>query len=412
MKESSKAWKLVSWVCLLIGVYALCTLVLILVRGGEWDTLITVNNPKKRMAAAFLAFAGGYLTRGGRVQKTAREWAGELARLALLSASLGLSFLAGELALRSVLRRNQGSSSLEKLAEKQAGKNIELRSFHPLAAIVQLSPNKRLVYELMPGLDMEFGNRTLKTNAGGLRDSFDYAKQKPPGVFRILGVGDSGMFGWNVHQGEDYLAVLEENLRQRAGARYEVLNLAVPGYNTFQELEMLRFRGLAYEPDLVIVGWCDNDFGPPFFLIEQSNFRRRDVSYLYHLAFNRKEFQRLIKPGVMKSSEIDRAFVDPQVAEYTDVSGVKKAFSEMQALAKEQGFHLLVFGPMNKHATAIFRELGLDHANTHELVPKGKYPPEYEVHFMHPRAGGHRALAEELERLLEQKGWLNPPGHM
>ena len=64
---------------------------------------------------------------------------------------------------------------------------------------------------------------------------------------RIVGIGDSGMFGWNVEQGEDYLSVLRSNLTARAnGVSYEVLNLGVPGYNTQIEVESLRSKGLAY----------------------------------------------------------------------------------------------------------------------------------------------------------------------
>jgi hypothetical protein len=404
--HSSKGWKIFSWLCLLAGLYCLATLLLVMLAGGEWNYILTFNNPKKRMAGAWLALAAWYLTRQG-IQKDPKVWARQIGQIILLSVSLAISFLAAEIFLRASLKKNQGDGSLKKLAEKQAGRNIELQSFHPLAAIVQLSPNKRLVYELMPNLDMKFGGRKFRTNNEGMRDDLNYAKNKTPGTIRIVGVGDSGMFGWNMEQGDEYLSVLRSNLQKRSGsAKYEVMNLAVPGYNTFQEVEMLRHRGLSYQPDVVVVGWCDNDAGAPFFLIQQDDFKRRDVSYLYHLLFNRKAFRDLVKPKVMKSSKIDRAYVDPQVLEYSDISGVKKSLAELKALGQTHGFKILLYGPMHKEARTLCEELGIDYANTWDEIPEGAYPKEYAVHFMHPLKGGHRVLGETLEKVLERKGWL------
>jgi lysophospholipase L1-like esterase len=39
----------------------------------------------------------------------------------------------------------------------------------------------------------------------------------------------------------------------------EVLNFGVNGYNTRQEVETLREKGLQFEPDLVVVAYCVND---------------------------------------------------------------------------------------------------------------------------------------------------------
>lgn len=402
----SNAYKWISWLCLLVGLYFLFTLILIAVRGGEWNFLITVNNPKKRMVLVLLALAGWFFTRKGAAPF--RDWKTTAGCVFLFCASMAFSLASAEVALRVMLDRNQGDGSIEKLASIRENRTIFLSSFHPLAAIVRLSRNKKLVYELFPNLDMEFGHRTLKTNHAGMRESRDYEVAKPADMLRIVGLGDSGMFGWNVDQDQDYLSVLEERLQQEGGGlRYEVLNLAVPGYNSYQELEMLRDRGLAFRPDVVIVGWCDNDFGLPFFMSQSVDYTRRDVSFLYHLLFNREVFQRLVEPPALRGSEINRDLVDPALVSYTGAEGVSKAFAELQEEGRKHGFKLLVFGPMNSHATRICEELGIDYFNTFEEIPKGKYPSDYAVHFMHPGPGGHRVLGEELHAWLKNKGWLS-----
>ena len=42
-------------------------------------------------------------------------------------------------------------------------------------------------------------------------------------------------------------------------ANTEVLNFGVSGYNTQQEVETLREKGLRYSPDLVVLAVCVND---------------------------------------------------------------------------------------------------------------------------------------------------------
>ncbi len=407
--QKMNVWKVLAWVSLLAALWFAFTLVLIMIRGGEWSEVITVNNPKKRMAAVALGFAGWIFLRGG---SPFRDWLPNTGRLVLLGISVSLGVLVGEIALRMMLERNQGGpdagSQFEKLAELSRHRRINLQSFHPLAAIVRLSTNRRIIYELMPDLDMEFGHRSLRTNRQGMRESRDYEEEKAPGVFRVVGIGDSGMFGWNIDQGGDYLAVLEDRLAEREGPlRYEILNLAVPGYNLIQEVEMLRHRGLDYAPDVVVVGWCDNDFGPPFFMTKSVDFRRRDVSFLYPLLFNRAEFRQMVDPPAMRSTEVESEFIDPEIADYTGVEGVSKAFSELLEIQRDHGFKLLVFGAMNEHATGICDQLGVAYFNIRSEIPRDKYPSEYGVYFMHPGADGHRALAVELEAALDQRGWLD-----
>lgn len=252
---------------------------------------------------------------------------------------------------------------------------------------------------------MDFGHRSLRTNLQGMRAIREY-DPGDNGVVRLVGIGDSGMFGWGVNQGEDYLSVLERNLNaaQPGGPRVDVLNFAVPGYNTGQEVEMLRQRALAFKPQVVIVGWCDNDFGPPFFVTTRRDYTGFKKSFLYSLLFYRKEL--LAPPAVCKPSEIDPKLIDPWLLEYTGVPGVRKALDELRELGKSGGFRVLVFGPMRAEAVTICHELGLDYFNTYERVDASKYPADYAVHFIHPSAGGHRVLAEHLQAELQRLGWL------
>jgi lysophospholipase L1-like esterase len=103
-------------------------------------------------------------------------------------------------------------------------------------------------------------------NSLGFRDR-EYSLSKPDGVFRILVLGDSVTFGFctdtqSLALDDIFPKVLERRFDARASnqaPRVEVINLAVSGYDTVQEAEFLRTKGLELQPDLVVVAYCLND---------------------------------------------------------------------------------------------------------------------------------------------------------
>jgi hypothetical protein len=99
----------------------------------------------------------------------------------------------------------------------------------------------------------------FRINSQGMRSDREYAVPKPPGVFRIVGLGDSFTMGYEVDLEDTYLYQLENILRERGVSNVEVLNLAVSGFGSAEELLKLEHEGLEYEPDLVIVGYFVND---------------------------------------------------------------------------------------------------------------------------------------------------------
>ncbi|TKB76745.1 MAG: hypothetical protein E8D45_05820, partial [Nitrospira sp.] len=97
----------------------------------------------------------------------------------------------------------------------------------------------------------------FSTNSQGFRGTREYAVVKPPGVFRIVALGDSTTLGHGVEDDETFSAVLERQLS--ASRPTEVLNMGVSGFGTAEELIQLREVGLRYQPDLVVLGYWPND---------------------------------------------------------------------------------------------------------------------------------------------------------
>jgi len=79
---------------------------------------------------------------------------------------------------------------------------------------------------------------------------------KPPGTFRIFALGDSNTFGWDVDEGANWPAQLQQLFAGTPGV--EVVNAGVWGYTSYQGLA--RFKELIpFEPNLVLVSFGGND---------------------------------------------------------------------------------------------------------------------------------------------------------
>ncbi len=130
---------------------------------------------------------------------------------------------------------------------------------------------------------------TIHTSSDGLRGK--EITSKSPDTFRILVLGDSIAWGYGVDLTDSFPHQLEQRLNDRLSPGFEVLNAAIPGYGTAQELVLLQKLGLDYEPDLVIVGlFVENDAYDN--LIEGAQYRRVVGGYLvdwYRYERNRKE---------------------------------------------------------------------------------------------------------------------------
>jgi hypothetical protein len=70
-----------------------------------------------------------------------------------------------------------------------------------LSYIVRLSTNKNPICELRPGLDRDFDDKRVACNSIGARARRAYAPGRKPDTIRIVGSGDSGMFGWGCRSG-------------------------------------------------------------------------------------------------------------------------------------------------------------------------------------------------------------------
>ena len=116
--------------------------------------------------------------------------------------------------------------------------------------------NPFLLWEYAPGQRTE-SDTDVNINRLGLRGP-EPKIPKPPGVRRLLSTGDSTIYGFKVRDGGVFIEVAADLL----GEDVEAWNAAIPGYSSYQSLNMLEMRALELEPDVLVIGniWSDNNF--------------------------------------------------------------------------------------------------------------------------------------------------------
>jgi lysophospholipase L1-like esterase len=119
-----------------------------------------------------------------------------------------------------------------------------------------------LVFSPIPG----WRGRYTRYNSFGFRGE-EIAEKKPPDAIRIAVLGGSTAFGAFVKDEYTFPAVLQGLLQETAAStgasgsrrKIEVINAAVPGYTSTQELISLHLKVLPLTPDVVIIFDSLND---------------------------------------------------------------------------------------------------------------------------------------------------------
>ena len=276
-------------------------------------------------------------------------------RLLLVVTSVVVTLLVGEVAVRlyetaASTTGSEMAKQLEHSAHVAPDQSFGRRS---LVGLVRASSDPELVYELKPGLVGTFLGAPFAFNAQGLRDR-DYALAKSPGVFRIVALGDSVMFGWGVGQDQSYLEIVEGQLNKGRGQAageatpFEMLNFAVPGYNTAMEIAALKGKALAFDPDLIILHFVANDLDLPRFMLQPKPVWTLRRSALLQLVATRlgwlmdRPGQELIAHDLAPLPEEERQGVRSQYRHMIGEAGFRQAMARLATMAEDRSLPVLV----------------------------------------------------------------------
>ena len=161
---------------------------------------------------------------------------------------------------------------------------------------------------------------SFKTNSKGLRDR-EYDEDKTAGVMRIAVVGDSHTWGYGVNDDELYSEKLEVMLGDS-----EVINFGVTAYSLWQEVDYFKRTGLRYAPDILIVGFTQNDVeqGANRKNIEMANAKREEQTKPNdrQQSFKFKRF--LAENSALYKFVVDRINTNKSVVQFLARLGLKE----------------------------------------------------------------------------------------
>ena len=358
------------------------------------------------------------------------------------------------------------------------GRYNPLASFQPSSDqkfYLRQSADPILRYELNPGYRGRVLKAHIRINSRGFRGR-EFARDKKGGL-RIALLGDSITFAKGYEETEIFASRLERALH-RADPRIEVMNLAVDGYDTLQEVEALKRIGLPLAPDWVVVCYCLNDIAvTPLDLGFMGLYMKPRLPMAYHLrlfqwvslTFRKIGLQRELKRrlesgtgfdeaygGLVPAAEKD-AFLDERFGEIEDaqrsfssaggdrkravadqkgrlwlnqytslrnIGKIRYAFGELQTLARENGFKVLVAvipffytvegAYLDRPAHAIvLREAERCGFEAVDLL--GDFEPgglqNYTIDGVHLNNPGHELMTEALHREIGRRlGLKDLPG--
>lgn len=255
-------------------------------------------------------------------------------RFLLVSLGVLVSLVLAEVGVRLTLagRPDPGSklAASENLSPPPCGGDCAAPAEQArLGEMLKPSSVPDLIYELKPGLDTCYEGSRVVTNSAGLRADQDYEVPKPAGTYRILLLGDSQTFGQGVEFEETFGQLLEQSIEKNSrGWRVEVINSGVDGYNTAQQAAYLEGRGMAYEPDLVVLLFIGNDLELPQFLLEPADPLALNTLYLLEFLRGRGE------PGLR---------VPAKFAHLEGFDAYLQALRQISSLANENGIPVVNF---------------------------------------------------------------------
>jgi len=187
------------------------------------------------------------------------------------------------------------------------------------------------------------------TNSRGYRD-LEHAVTKAPGTKRLLSLGDSFAWGASVEFDDTYAERVGRALdRRRPGERFEVIQLAQPGMNTVEQASQLVEEGLAYGPDVVVLGYVLNDSEDENAAEERRArdwvLEKRERKSKVRKFLNQSVLYRLISGRLEATLENRRrlaAYRSQFLADYPGWIASQKALKLMGSVCREKGIPFVV----------------------------------------------------------------------
>lgn len=286
---------------------------------------------------------------------------------------------------------------------------------------------------------MEFTHRSVdgvfhfKTNDQGFRNDIVIPYTKRPGEVRVLVLGDSHTFGYEVNQSETFAAITEQQLRKK-GFDATVINAGLSGTGTGEQLIFLEQEGYKFQPDYIVLGFFENDFDDNqkagFFSVSNDSLKLEkkehlpgikiqnfiyqfqlvhwlsEHSYLYNFAFNTIwDYFKALSSKRGSSSELEKVTTGTQQISEADKKLEKLLLKRLYQHAKSYAKLVVLDIPTFKGQSSVPPDMEVDFfANTDTFYHYPPYQPIFKragnTHVPHGQqhisATTHRIFGEQI----------------
>ena len=269
--------------------------------------------------------------------------------------------------------------------------------------------NLKYFYEPKPNVTVinEFPEALVKyrrSNSDGLYDIVDHDVDKKDGVYRIIALGDSFTMGAFIEAKDSwpYLLAKELNNKLTCGniKSFEIINLAVGGYDIQYAVERFKRKGVKYNPDIVIWFLKNDDFS----LINEY-YLPREEDLLQKLGVKKNSLEYFYNdkgpyPGAgLTMQSLHQELGIEKISEYQN-----KAIYEIRDYYKNK-LVIFTFPFMDTQYKSIIKEFASSNLNSYfysNLINIYNYDGTY-LSDRHPTPKGYSLIAQNLFSYLTKE---------
>ncbi len=283
-----------------------------------------------------------------------------------------------------------------------------------------------LFWRLEPSARSENGQ--VQTNSHGWRGPElvdDEAEE-----FRVLVLGESSTFGWELPYEQTYVSLLQSHLdRDQSPGQTRLVNAALPGYTLVQGVMLLEREAKGLGVDAVLLAFGFNDSLPVTYLTRRTTSgvettlglddwalmqaRRQPVARLIGWLTEHSNAWRWIQTWRGAGHEMNEQLlaetidVRPRVPESTRLEMLER----LRSFCEEQGLQLVLTVPWYRHHhghEAVLRSFAVDHAVPLIDLPlehDGLDPAPFFLDVVHPNVDGHALIAKTIHEGVTALGW-------
>jgi hypothetical protein len=288
----------------------------------------------------------------------------------------------------------------------------KVNSVHSMgvSGLIQPSPYPKIAYERKPNLSGYFKMARFETNSQGLRDK-EYSIVIPNNTFRVAVIGDSLSVPSGVNLEMAYHTLLEEKFNQeQKDISFEFINFSVGGYYFRQYLEVIQYKALKYDPQLILIGFSPyrTHLVPPDKWF-QKQYQPKRKTYPFFESFLVTQALSLVK---LKRNKFFKKMNKENFSE-DQLQYMKRIFSKIGTISKEKNIPVVVAylsnenpAPRTQLVKRIVTEKGLHFIDATTSF-HGTNISDYRIYAIdsHPNGKANKIFAETIYNYLKDMGF-------